>query len=318
MHSFTASSASSAPSVSSFPNSSVPNHTVANHTFAPVEPQRKKRKCLSAEEQAEKLRNKTIREVEDEIKRRNKSHNVRRNRSPYHHQKKKKSITRALKQMANQLYQKPELPNVLACIDAYPFKMVGPTKESVDNLEEQRKSIILQLDHNFLFLKRFRSYKDNLFNQTPTTVGNCDTVKTLQNNIATELAEKEALQLQLDNTKHEASTLRQQLLKVQNEVAKQQSIVTSKNTDNLKLEQENRILRANQHTLQSKINEWQQKYNTLTGQFNSASATNNSLRQQVGQHTASLQSTLDENARLKRELAEHKEREQKMKTMFGM
>ena len=290
MHSFTASSASSAPSVSSFPNSSVPNHTVANHTFAPVEPQRKKRKCLSAEEQAEKLRNQTIREVEDEIKRRNKSHNVRRNRSPYHHQKKKKSITRALKQMANQLYQKPELPNVLACIDAYPFKMVGPTKESVDNLEEQRKSIILQLDHNFLFLKRFRSYKDNLFNQTPTTVGNCDTVK----------------------------TLRQQLLKVQNEVAKQQSIVTSKNTDNLKLEQENRILRANQHTLQSKINEWQQKYNTLTGQFNSASATNNSLRQQVGQHTASLQSTLDENARLKRELAEHKEREQKMKTMFGM
>ena len=312
MHSFTASSAPS------FPNSSVPNHTVPNHTFAPVEPQRKKRKCLSAEEQAEKLRNKTIRQVEDEIKRRNKSHNVRRNRSPYHHQKRKTSITRALKQMANQLYTSRDVNTVLACIDAYPFKMVGPTKESVDNLEEQRKSIILQLDNNYQFLKRFRSYTDNLFNQAPATVVNGDAVKTLQNNIATELAEKKAVQAQLDNTKHEASTLRQQLLTSQNEVAKQQSIVTSKNMANLKLEQENRNLRAEQRTLQLKINEWQQKYNTIAGQFNSASATNNSLRQQVGQHTASLQSTLDENARLKRELAEHKEREQKMKTMFGM
>ena len=223
------SSSASVSASASSASSQHPRPTATSRTTSTMPPPSKKRKYVSAEEQAAKLQKQTIRQVEDDMQILIKAYNTQMNKTPFYQQKKRETIVRSLKQIARRLFTPDELQAVLSTIDSHVFRMVGPHQTTVDNIETQRKELIQKLGDVHGFLAKFRDYKQCQYveqptngdgnvvhNQSPTHLFNIalKRVNELQAELATEKKKSEALQRTHHNREEaltrELATLRQQ------------------------------------------------------------------------------------------------------------
>lgn len=119
-----------------------------------------------------------MRIVEEEIINFNREHNLQNKKSPYFHQKKRESIVRPLQQLATELYTDDELHKFVSILDLYEFRMIGPQRDTLDNLGVQRKEIIKKLDKECEFLTKFHNHK-----QSHNMITLFRTISTLQSEV---------------------------------------------------------------------------------------------------------------------------------------
>ena len=272
----------------------------------------KKRKFSPGAAPEEKERKRILRWVEETMKQCNRSHNTLNNKSPFFQQKKRESLIRPLTLIAKRLYTGDECERVCASIRAFPFVLVGPHKQTVDSLEEQRRTILTQLENEHGFLQRFRAHREGMF--IPDTSPNvADELKKTRAQLSAVTAEKNQLSAALTNTKSEVLRLQ----RANNDQLNLLSCMREKHENSLKVHSNAREQqRSNICTLENKLTAAENKLKIAEKKLGTTTESVLKLTRELELRTNALQCTRKGAHVAHQQLQEYKIREDKMKKLF--